>query len=83
MQETKFALKIKAWSRGTFKFFFVRGGGGTPHYGPYEEVPPKGGGGILIFFMQASSIWKGKVRISLVEEYERVGKSVISFFKKV
>ena len=43
MQGKKFALKIKLKVAERFKFFFVPGGGGTRHYGPYEEAPPQGG----------------------------------------
>ena len=56
-------------------FFFalpiIHSLGHTPYNDLYEEVPPDGGGPV-----------RGRVRISLIEIYERVGKSVISVSKE-
>ena len=45
-------------------------GGGTPYYGLYGEAPPERG---TLFRLQVYE----RVRISQVEVYKRVGKSVI------
>ena len=51
------------------------GPGGTPYYGLYGDAAAEGG---TFFRLQVY----GKVGNTLVEEYERVGKSVISVCKK-
>ena len=48
----------------------TRGGGGTPHNGPYGEAPPER---VTFFWPQVYE----RVGILLVEVHERVGKSVI------
>ena len=50
--------------------FYTGGGGGTPYDGLYGEAPPEKG---TFFRLQVYE----RVRILLVEVYERVGKSVI------
>ena len=55
---------------GSARTVLPRGGGGTPYDGLYGKVPPERG---LIFRLQVYE----KVGISLVEVYNRVGKSVI------
>ena len=52
-----------------------RGGGGTPYYGLYWDATAERG---TLFRLQVYA----KVGNILVEEYERVGKSVISVCKK-
>ena len=49
---------------------FYPGGGGTPYDGLYGEAPPERA---IFFRLQVYE----RVGISLVEEYKRVGKSVI------
>ena len=62
-------------------FFFalpsIHSLGYVPYSGLYGEAPPDGG---LPF--QGFRPVRGRVRISLIEIYERVGKSVISACKK-
>ena len=51
--------------------------GGTPYNGLYGEAPPEMG-----TFLRLQGQGYEKVGISLVEVYERVGRSVISVGKK-
>ena len=53
----------------------IPGGGGTPYYGLYRDAAAERG---TLFRLQVYA----KVGNILVEEYERVGKSVISDCKK-
>ena len=59
------------WGRGRTP----RGGGGTPYNGLYRKAPPERGTFLRIW------VYEG-VGISLVEVYERVGKSVIPVCKR-
>ena len=68
-------------------FFFalpiIHSLGHTSYNDLYEEVLPDGGagGGGGVFFQEFGPV-RGRVRISLIEIYERAGKSVISACKK-